>query len=370
VSRVLLTSLTRISPLAADRLSGTLELGDGFAAEAVARSRWTMGDYVLGRVCPDSPLSVPFELASGRLVEVGAGDLVIGALGDRAATLEAVGSYRDVADDGVLDALTPAGLLGRVTSRSDLIPELVRLDYVGHVCVDGRVLAMRDCIPTPPAVAFRLPVVLLIGSSMSAGKTTTGRVLVRLLRDSGRRVVAAKLTGAARYRDVLSLGDAGAEWIFDFVDAGLPSSICPPQEYREALSGLLARIASTPADVAVFEAGASPLEPYNGSTAIDMLSAHLSCMVLCASDPYAAAGIIAAFGRRPDVVAGPAVNTDAGVALVEKLTGVRALDTRAAGSAEALRQILSDRLARPPNGHFVQPDENPEVESSRRKELP
>jgi len=314
---------------------------------------------VVGRVRVGSPLRVPFELTSGRLVEPGEGDLVMGALGDRAATLEAVGSYRDVGDDEILDALTPAGLFGRVTSRSDLIPELVRLDYLGHVQVGGAVLTMNGCVPESTGAKFRLPVILIVGSSMSAGKTTVGRVLVRMLRESGRSVVAAKLTGAARYRDVLSLADAGADWIFDFVDAGLPSSVCSRAVYRDALDNLLAQIAAVPADVAVFEAGASPLEPYNGSTAAEMLSPYLSCMVLCASDPYAAAGIIAAFGRRPDLIAGPAVNTEAGVALVEKLTGVTAMDARAASAAPALRKILEDRLGRPPDDHRVRQDELP-----------
>ena len=94
------------------------------------------------------------------MVEAGEGDLVMGALGERAATLEAVGSYRAVSDDGVLDSLTPAGLFGRITSRSDLIPEMVRLDYQGHVRVGGEPLTMPGCVPPSPSATFDLPVVL------------------------------------------------------------------------------------------------------------------------------------------------------------------------------------------------------------------
>lgn len=56
--------------------------------------------------------------------------------------------------------------------------------------------------------------------------------------------------------------DAGADAIYDFVDVGLPSTICPEAEYRSALDGLMSRVAGVDADPAVVEVGASPLEPY------------------------------------------------------------------------------------------------------------
>ena len=84
---------------------------------------------------------------------------------------------------------------------------------------------MRDYVQDVPEREFGLPVVLLVGTSMSAGKTTSAKVIVRLLREAGLAVVGAKLTGAGRYRDILAMQDAGAEHIFDFVDAGLPSTV-------------------------------------------------------------------------------------------------------------------------------------------------
>ena len=350
MTRVLLTSLTRITGLEPVGESGALSLGGRYDLEEVPRSLWATGDYVVGRVVVGSPLRFPFELQTGRMAEVGAGDLVLGALGRRAATLEAVGDWRDVGDDCRLDALTGAGLFGRVTSKSDVIPDLVELHYAGHFRVDGRRIQMTDFVRETPPDRFDVPVILIVGSSMSAGKTATGRSIVRMLCQLGHRVVAAKLTGAARYRDVLSLGDAGAEWIFDFVDAGLPSTVCDADTYRHALDHLLARMAAVPADVAVFEAGASPLEPYNGAVAIETLDPHVACTVLCASDPYSVVGIVDAFGRRPDLVAGIAGNTEASIALVDKLTGIRAMDARSPRSAPTLRALLEDALHRAREG--------------------
>jgi hypothetical protein len=68
--------------------------------------------------------------------------------------------------------------------------------------------------------------------------------------------------------------------------------------------------------------------------------------ILCASDPYAVLGVMDAFGIRPDIVAGPAANTTAAVELVQKLTGVRALNLLERGGAEELRMLLDERIVR------------------------
>jgi hypothetical protein len=175
---------------------------------------------------------------------------------------------------------------------------------------------------------------------MSAGKTHAGRLAVRALSELGHRVVAAKLTGAGRRRDVLAFGDAGAEHVFDFMDAGLPTTVCLPEEYREAIGALLSTLEPIGATVAVVEAGASPLEPYNGATLVELLGEHVAYTILCASDPYAVEGIKAAWGRDFDLVAGPTANTLAGVQLVRRLTSLDALDL----TSEESRPDLQDRL--------------------------
>ena len=104
--------------------------------------------------------------------------LMIGALGMRAATLEGVGDWREIGSDGAMEALTSAGLFGKGTSLSPLLPDLVRMDYLGHVLRDGNVLGMCDFVEEPEEKAFTMPVILLIGTSMSAGKTTAGQVII------------------------------------------------------------------------------------------------------------------------------------------------------------------------------------------------
>ena len=149
---------------------------------------------------------------------------------------------------------------------------------------------MEDRVPPAPERVLGLPVVLIVGTSMSAGKTTSARAIVRLLREDGLTVIGAKLTGAGRYRDILAMQDAGADHIFDFVDAGLPSTVVPERRYRAALRNLLSRMAAMEADALVAEVGASPLEPYNGAAAIEEIGANVRCTVLSASDPTPSRG--------------------------------------------------------------------------------
>jgi hypothetical protein len=312
----------------------------------ISRDRWGTGDYVVGRVRDFSRATSHVELPNGRMAYVGRGELVMGALGRRAATLEAVGDWRDVTDDGRMHLLTSAGLMGRATSVSPFLPALVSLDYVGHLHLHGQPTAMNDwVVPAPTGARFDLPVVLVIGTSMSAGKTESAKVVVSQLRDLGRIVVGAKLTGAARYRDPLAMWDAGATAVFDFVDAGLPSTAVPTDDYVAAISTVLGRMGSCGADVAVVEAGASPLEEYNGAALADLIGRQVCFTVLCASDPYAVVGLVDAFGAKPDVVAGGAANTTTGVALVSRLAGLTALNLADPSTHIELKQRLEQHLS-------------------------
>jgi len=335
-SRIVPTTVTRIADIDSSATS----------IVPIPRDRWGTGDYVVGRVREISRALSHVELPNGRMADVGLGELVMGALGRRAATLEAVGDWRDVADDGRMHLLTSAGLMGRATSVSPFLPALVSLDYVGHLHLRERPTRMADwVVPAPAGARFDLPVVLVIGTSMSAGKTESAKVVVSQLRDLGRVVVGAKLTGAARYRDPLAMWDAGATAVFDFVDAGLPSTAVPTDDYVRAISVVLGRMGSCGADVAVVEAGASPLEEYNGAALSGLIGGQVCFTVLCASDPYAVAGLVDAFGAKPDVVAGGAANTTTGIALVSRLCGLAARNLQDPHTHLELKQRLVQSLS-------------------------
>lgn len=327
------SSLTRITDLKDHK----------FSSESVPKERWRTGDYVVGEVVQAGGLK-EIELASGRMATFVESDLVVGALGKRAATLEAVGDWRAVGDDLRFEALTAACVFGKCTAKNILIPPLASLHYRGHVTVGGELKNMRDYVQPQPSVAATTPVILILGTSMDAGKTTTARVVIQLLRARGLRVGGVKFTGIGRYRDILAMSDAGADAICDFVDAGLPSTSCPSSEFEASIEYLLARIAACGIDVIVAEAGASPLEPYNGDVVVERLRNLTRCTILCASDPYAVIGITSTFDIRPNLIAGRATSTSAAVDLTERLCGVRAINVLEPSNWPQLDRTLADAL--------------------------
>jgi hypothetical protein len=328
-----LTSPTRNAPFRREALESA----------AVPRDAWRTGDYVVGRVLSGLP-DIRVETPNGRLVEVLEGDQVVGVLGKRFATLETTGDWEQVGDDLVMQALTAAGVFGRATSHSRFLPPLVDLLYEGHALIDGEPARMSDFALRPVAQQLDAPVILLIGTSMSSGKTASAKTIVRALKRRGLRVGGTKLTGVGRYRDVLGMADAGADVIFDFVDAGLPSTVCEREVFEPALEAITSNMAREGVDVLVAEAGASPMEPYNGDTVVERLGDSVALMVLCASDPYAVVGVTDAFGTRPNLVAGLCTSTRAGIALVEQLSEAPTLNLIDPDSVPALEKILDGAL--------------------------
>lgn len=326
------TSVTRIANLE----------NRSYDVEPRPKTDWETGDYVCVRCIERPDPEVRLENPRGRRVELMEGELIVGALGTRRATRGFVGGWRDVEDDGRMDVLTGGGVVGRVTSTSPFSPTPVRVEYVGHVFIDGDVVRMRDYGLESMAPTLTTPVILVLGTSMSAGKTMSCRVITRVLVESGYSVAACKLTGAGTYEDVLSMGTAGADPVYDFVDAGLPTTVVPEETFRAAVRPLLGRFET--ADVIVAEVGASPLEPYNGEAAVDLLDDQVAFTLLCASDPYAVVGIEEAFGRSPDLVAGIATNTTAGIDLVEQLAGHPALNLQTEAAKQPLEELLTTAL--------------------------
>ena len=332
--RYFFLSLTRI----ADFEQNDIEL------KPLDQKKWQQGQYVACRVTRP-PGTMGVELKSGRMAEVAEGDILIGAFGDRYATLEATGSWEDIGKDHKMHLLTSAGIFGQVTSISSFIPRLIELDYVGHVYQNNRCISMTDFRKTEKLPTFNTPVIMINGTSMSAGKTTAAKIVIRLLRLAGLKVIGAKLTGAGRYRDTLGMYDSGAEYVIDFVDAGLPSTVVPGNDYIKALKFMLGNIQKQNADIVVIEIGASPMEPYNGSLAIKYINPHVKFRILCASDPYAVYGVMKAFGAKPDLVSGIGTNTKGGRQLIKKLCDVESLNIIYPDQQIKLMALLNDKLA-------------------------
>ena len=309
------------------------------------RSSWETGDYVVSKILDPGSNILSLELPSGRMRGVIGGEWIIGALGERFATLEATGTWKKVGADLKMNVLTAAGLMGKLTSKSAFIPNMMEVQYKGHLHRNGKKLTMSQFVHSTPEIPFNTPVVLFVGTSMSAGKTTSARIVTNLYKHAGYRVAGAKLSGAGRYKDILAIKDVGADVVLDFVDVGLPSSICPRDHYRLKLKQLLSKLAAVDADIAIVEIGASPLEPYNGDIAIEAIRSNVKCAILSASDPYAAYGLMKAFNIVPDIITGIASNTLAGRRMVERLCNVKALNLINSENTAELKRILMEKTS-------------------------
>lgn len=334
--RYILTSVTRIA-----------DLGEHpFTVNALPKEQWDTGDYVVGSVTTPIYTSGTVELVNGRMVEVTQGDRLIGALGIRRATLEIVGDWQHIEVDGVMAALTEGGLFGKPTSIAQTVTNVPPMVYCGHVMRHGKKVTMNQFVPDFPLAPFTLPVIMMLGTSMSSGKTTTARIIIRLLKQMGFKVTAVKLAGAGQYHDILSMQDAGADFIYDFVDVGLPSTVCEPEYYARKLYQLLDRIRTDRPDIVIAEAGASPCEPYNGSIALRELADNCILTILCAADPYAVLGAVQSLRTRPDFISGMITNNSAGIQLVEEMSNIPTLNPRDAESLAMLKRFLQQQFNR------------------------
>jgi Domain of unknown function (DUF1611_C) P-loop domain len=332
--RYFYTSVTRISDLE----------NQEFQVKKLPRTQWQTGDYVVGKITTPTGKHPVIELPNGRMMEVMEGDLVVGAFGIRQATLEAVGSWQDIPEDLTMEALTEGGLFGKATSVSFIVDNLPTMVYEGHIISNDEKVCMKDFVENRPLIKYNCPTIMMIGTSMSSGKTTTARVIIHELKKLGLKIVGAKFAGAGQFHDILSMQDAGADAVFDFVNAGMPSSIADPEDYRECLKKLLTLIAEAKPDVVVAEAGASPFEPYNGSIVLEEIKEQICCTVMCASDPYAVLGVIESFNLTPDLISGIVTDTTAGVNLVEKMTKIKTLPLPDRNSIPELMTLLKQKL--------------------------
>jgi len=107
----------------------------------------------------------------------------------------------------------------RMSSPTELTPVGLLAD--SH----GAVINLSDlALPGPPPSLHRPPTLVVVGTSMNAGKTTAMAAITRGLTTAGLRVGTAKITGTGAGGDRWLYHDAGAAEVLDFTDAGLATT--------------------------------------------------------------------------------------------------------------------------------------------------
>jgi len=210
------------------------------------------GDLVLARVEAVGQHQ-RIELHGGRRAKLYERDEVVVAYGARYAPDQ---FHAKVPDNlGPCDLVAGGGVAGEVTARHSRMGRPTRLVPIGLLADrEGRALNLSR-FAARHAPAKQSPTVIVVaGTSMNAGKTTTAASLIRGLTRAGLCVGAGKLTGTGSGGDVWSMSDAGAETVLDFTDAGhattAGTSLSQLQHIAEVIIGGLA---AAGADILVLE---------------------------------------------------------------------------------------------------------------------
>ena len=290
------------------------------------------------------------EGADGTFRTIEAGDVILGALGERQALKGYSGRIpRTVETGDTLHVLNMGGILGRSTSdHPDLGPAL-RVEVLGAVLTDtGRHARIQDhAIEWHEHLATAPPLVFVSGTAMNTGKTFACAELVAGLTRRGLRVAAAKLTGASLMRDVRSMEAQGAVCTATFTDAGVVAST--GRDMVPVAKGIVHHLGRCQPDVCVLELGDGIIGPYG----VDDILQDMELQRLTAAHVLAAADLAGAWAAdhifrtryRAELAAvvGPATDTEVGRRYLQNTLGVPGVNARSEG--DRLSALVAARVA-------------------------
>lgn len=273
------------------------------------------------------------ELPTGRTARLVPGDLIVGVLGSRAALRGFCGRPpATVAAGDVLHLLNMGGVIGVSEGDHAGLGAPIELEVLGTPVRHGKPLRLQDfaiqkglALPSPMP-----PVLLIVGTCMHAGKSTSAAVITRALRARGRVVHAGKVTGVAAIQDILKFQDNGASRTLSFLECGAPST-CYRDDVVEIAHTLLSHLAQEAPDLILIEMG----DGLSGEYGVDEIlsdpsfTRHVAGAVLAANDiigGVAAARQLEAWGIPVKAVTGPATDNVAGTRRIERF-GLRAANT-------------------------------------------
>jgi len=297
------------------------------------------------------------ELTTGRMARIKRGDVIAGALGHRQALFGYAGRLPEALAPGdTINLLNLGGVLGICEGRNpDLGPpfDCRVLGTILHFPVLGERIGVPARIggesldPGARLDTHGVPVVAIVGTCMSSGKTAAACSLIRHFSHTGRHTVDAfKATGVSLRRDILAMEDAGARRTAIFTDLGVVSTT--PANAPAVTRILVSRLAAEQPDIVVVELGDGLLGAYGVEAILSApdVRAAFTAVVLAANDPVAAWGGVQLlrndYGIEPAAVTGPATDNLAGTRIIEERLNVPARNART--EAEALAEIVKRKI--------------------------
>ncbi len=221
-----------------------------------------VGDFVLARIV-EIGQHTRLESYNSRRRHLFTDDEIIVAYGDRYAPDQFLSEVpRNL---NYTNLVAAGGVASRVIEKHEAINPATVIEPIGLICDDLGVMNMnrvatheikpwQDARNEFNALENKPVVVIVFGSSMNSGKSTTLGCLVNGLSNAGLRVNAGKATGTGAGNDAGLFLDSGADLVVDFTDFGLPSTYKIPLEgVKDIVFSMAATLASDSPDVVVIE---------------------------------------------------------------------------------------------------------------------
>ena len=305
------------------------------------------GDIVVVEALDEKRVYDQLELITGRLAHISKDDVIAGTIGSRRALRGFVGDGPTQVHVGdTLHVLNMGGVIGVATSANPDFGHPLRVKLLGLAVRNGRVLNIGDdAIPPANHLKVKIPIIVVAGTCMAAGKTRAACEIIAWLNQRGFRLGALKLSGVAALRDTLNMEDHGALDALSFLDAGHPST-AGFDDLAPMAKGLRNAMAQNELDGIVVEMGDGIIGGYGVQSFYRdaELRRAVTVHVMCANDLVAAWGareIARQLGRDIDIMSGPATDNLVGEQYVENELGIPAANARTAG--ERLADLVAVR---------------------------
>jgi hypothetical protein len=206
--------------------------------------------------------------------------------------------------------LNIGGVAGLVLAKNNLARSPTRLSFLGYLStLGGKKENIREYALTCRTEKPLPLVVMVVGSDMEVGKTTTAAAAIHQLTLSGHKTGGAKLTGTSRMKDLFIMRDAGAEPTLDFVDFGVPATYGTSKDFLlKVFNGMRTFFAEKDCQYMVMEVADGIFQPETQAVLENKkIMSQVSVLLFSAADSVGAYGgceVLRRMGYPPDFVSG------------------------------------------------------------------
>ena len=283
------------------------------------------GDVVLVRIKSVNQEYSQLETRDGEDMTLHEGALILGALGTRKALQGFSGGPPSDLKPGMeLYLLNKGGVIGECTAFHRDLGWPTQVEYLGTVSYNGQPANLEDfALPLVDEPISPVPVVLVLGTCMNAGKTTVCKELVKLFAKKGFSVNAGKIAGVGCLSDPIVMKESGAQHTLSFQDFGIPST-AHVESVAPIARSIVHYLSESKPDFIILEMGDGVLGGYQGASLFDDSEFMSSCvsMIMCANDLMGAWGGLQWLAQKdlrkyPILISGSVTDSAEGIRYVE-----------------------------------------------------